>query len=70
MSHNPLRHAVARMGGRDPHELHRTATLGECLIVIVLALASIVIDERRGTERLQEAMDTLEQQAKAPHPSS
>jgi low temperature requirement protein LtrA len=42
-----------------------------CLLVIVLALgASIVIDERRGTERLQEAMDTLEQQAKAPHPSS
>ncbi|CAH0262414.1 hypothetical protein SRABI83_03417 [Arthrobacter sp. Bi83] len=39
--------------------------------MIVLALgASIVIDERRGTERLQEAMDTLEQQAKAPHPSS
>jgi low temperature requirement protein LtrA len=42
-----------------------------CLLVIVVALgASIVIDERRGTERLQEAMETLEQQAKAPRPAS
>ena len=26
MSNNPLRHAMARMGGRDPHEQHRAAT--------------------------------------------
>ena len=26
MSSNPLRHAMARMGGRDPHEAHRAAT--------------------------------------------
>jgi low temperature requirement protein LtrA len=42
------------------------ASVPVCLLVIVFALgASIVIDERRGTERLRAALEELERRAKA-----
>lgn len=42
-----------------------------CLLVIVFALgASIVIDERRGTERMNAALEEMERRAKAPRPAS
>ncbi|MFJ5958686.1 low temperature requirement protein A [Paenarthrobacter sp. NPDC092416] len=39
MSTNPLRHAMARMGGRDPHEKHRTATPLELFFDLTFVIA-------------------------------
>ena len=39
MSTNPLRHALARMGGRDPHEKHRTATPLELFFDLTFVIA-------------------------------
>ncbi|KRE68414.1 hypothetical protein ASG92_00590 [Arthrobacter sp. Soil736] len=39
MSNNPLRHAVARMGGRDPHEKHRAATPLELFFDLTFVIA-------------------------------
>ncbi|MBX7443080.1 MULTISPECIES: low temperature requirement protein A [unclassified Arthrobacter] len=39
MSSNPLRHALARMGGRDPHEQHRTATPLELFFDLTFVIA-------------------------------
>jgi len=39
MSNNPLRHAVARMGGRDPHEQHRAATPLELFFDLTFVIA-------------------------------
>jgi hypothetical protein len=41
-----------------------------CLLVMVLALAaSIVIDERRGVEKMNAALKHLEAEAKTPRPA-
>jgi low temperature requirement protein LtrA len=39
MSNNPLRHAMARMGGRDPHERHRAATPLELFFDLTFVIA-------------------------------
>ncbi|WP_041652383.1 low temperature requirement protein A [Pseudarthrobacter phenanthrenivorans] len=39
MSSNPLRHAMARMGGRDPHEKHRAATPLELFFDLTFVIA-------------------------------
>ncbi|XAS71899.1 low temperature requirement protein A [Micrococcaceae bacterium Sec5.1] len=39
MSTNPLRHALSRMGGRDPHEKHRTATPLELFFDLTFVIA-------------------------------
>jgi len=39
MSSNPLRHALSRMGGRDPHEKHRTATPLELFFDLTFVIA-------------------------------
>jgi low temperature requirement protein LtrA len=39
MSNNPLRHAMARMGGRDPHEQHRAATPLELFFDLTFVIA-------------------------------
>ncbi len=39
MSSNPLRHALARMGGRDPHEKHRAATPLELFFDLTFVIA-------------------------------
>jgi low temperature requirement protein LtrA len=39
MPSNPLRHALARMGGRDPHEQHRTATPLELFFDLTFVIA-------------------------------
>ncbi|GAA3402387.1 low temperature requirement protein A [Pseudarthrobacter polychromogenes] len=39
MSSNPLRHAMARMGGRDPHEAHRAATPLELFFDLTFVIA-------------------------------
>jgi low temperature requirement protein LtrA len=39
MSTNPLRHAVSRMGGRDPHEEHRSATPLELFFDLTFVIA-------------------------------
>ncbi|MET4592081.1 low temperature requirement protein A [Arthrobacter sp. 754] len=39
MSSNPLRHAMARMGGRDPHERHRAATPLELFFDLTFVIA-------------------------------
>ena len=39
MSSNPLRHAFARMGGRDPHEKHRAATPLELFFDLTFVIA-------------------------------
>jgi low temperature requirement protein LtrA len=39
MSPNPLRHAAARMGGRNPHEQHRTATPLELFFDLTFVIA-------------------------------
>src|ERR687891_997616 len=39
MSSNPLRHAMSRMGGRDPHEKHRTATPLELFFDLTFVIA-------------------------------
>jgi low temperature requirement protein LtrA len=39
MSNNPLRHAMARMGGRDPHEKHRAATPLELFFDLTFVIA-------------------------------
>ncbi|MDP9694068.1 UNVERIFIED_ORG: low temperature requirement protein LtrA [Arthrobacter globiformis] len=39
MPSNPLRHAVARMGGRDPHQPHRTATPLELFFDLTFVIA-------------------------------
>jgi low temperature requirement protein LtrA len=45
------------------------ASMPACLLVIVLALAvSIIIDERRGAERLHQALEKLEAGTTAPRP--
>lgn len=45
------------------------ASVPVCLLVMVLGLAaSIVIDERRGTERLHHALQRLEAGTTAPQP--
>jgi len=39
MSNNPLRHTMARMGGRDPHEQHRAATPLELFFDLTFVIA-------------------------------
>lgn len=39
MPSNPLRHTLARMGGRDPHEQHRTATPLELFFDLTFVIA-------------------------------
>ena len=39
MSPNPLRHALSRMGGRDPHEDHRAATPLELFFDLTFVIA-------------------------------
>jgi low temperature requirement protein LtrA len=39
MSNNPIRHAMARMGGRDPHEQHRAATPLELFFDLTFVIA-------------------------------
>lgn len=39
MSSNPLRHALSRMGGRDPHENHRSATPLELFFDLTFVIA-------------------------------
>ena len=39
MPSNPLRHALARMGGRDPHEKHRAATPLELFFDLTFVIA-------------------------------
>lgn len=39
MSTDPLRHALARMGGRDPHETHRVSTPLELFFDLTFAIA-------------------------------
>ncbi|KQR00204.1 hypothetical protein ASF72_15110 [Arthrobacter sp. Leaf141] len=39
MSSNPLRHALSRMGGRDPHEQHRAATPLELFFDLTFVIA-------------------------------
>ncbi|MBU8868229.1 low temperature requirement protein A [Paenarthrobacter aromaticivorans] len=39
MSTNPLRHALSRMGGRDPYEKHRTATPLELFFDLTFVIA-------------------------------
>ncbi|MGO4434236.1 low temperature requirement protein A [Paenarthrobacter sp. RAF9] len=39
MSTNPLRHALSTMGGRDPHEKHRTATPLELFFDLTFVIA-------------------------------
>lgn len=39
MSNNPLRHAMARMGGRNPHEQHRAATPLELFFDLTFVIA-------------------------------
>src|SRR5919107_829098 len=39
MSSNPLRHAMARMGGREPHEKHRAATPLELFFDLTFVIA-------------------------------
>ncbi|GAB5080635.1 low temperature requirement protein A [Arthrobacter sp. AD-310] len=39
MSSNPLRHAISRMGGRDPHEKHRAATPLELFFDLTFVIA-------------------------------
>ncbi len=39
MSSNPLRHALSRMGGRDPHEKHRAATPLELFFDLTFVIA-------------------------------
>src|ERR671921_1392199 len=39
MPSNPLRHAMARMGGRDPHQPHRTATPLELFFDLTFVIA-------------------------------
>ncbi|MCO4237289.1 low temperature requirement protein A [Pseudarthrobacter sp. MDT3-28] len=46
MSANPLRHAMARMGGRDPHEKHRAATPLELFFDLTFVIAFGVAGSR------------------------